>query len=246
MTIQEIAHPPIATRDAWLAARKTLLAHEKEVTKHYDRVSAERRRLPMVKLDKTYTFDGPEGKRSLRDLFDGHRQLIVYHFMFDPTWENGCDGCTGYVNELADLSMLPARDTQFVLISRAPLEKLQAYKARKGWDRPWYSSFGSDFNYDFQVTTDRGETHGLSVFFRIDDDVFHCYSTYNRGTESLTDSYRLLDMTPYGRQEDWEDSPSGWPQRPTYGQDYLVPSAREDIMRVGRYLLVTNATGMAR
>ena len=217
MTIQEIAHPPIATRDAWLAARKTLLAHEKEVTKHYDRVSAERRRLPMVKLEKTYTFDGPEGKRSLLDLFDGHHQLIVYHFMFDPAWENGCDGCTGYVNELADLSMLPARDTQFVLISRAPLEKLQAYQARKGWDRPWYSSFGSDFNYDFQVTTDTGETHGLSVFFRIDDDVFHTYSTYNRGTESLTDSYRLLDMTPYGRQEDWEDSPSGWPQRPTYG-----------------------------
>jgi predicted dithiol-disulfide oxidoreductase (DUF899 family) len=217
MTIQEIAHPPIATRDEWLAARKTLLAHEKEVTKHYDRVSAERRRLPMVKLEKTYTFDGPEGKRSLLDLFDGHHQLIVYHFMFDPAWENGCDGCTGFVNELADLSMLPARDTQFVLISRAPLEKLQAYKARKGWDRPWYSSFGSDFNYDFQVTTDTGETHGLSVFFRIDDDIFHTYSTYNRGTESLTDSYRLLDVTPYGRQEDWEDSPSGWPQHPTYG-----------------------------
>ena len=217
MTIQEIAHPPIATRDEWLAARKTLLAHEKEVTKHYDRISAERRRLPMVKLEKTYMFDGPEGKRSLLDLFDGHHQLIVYHFMFDPAWENGCDGCTGFVNELADLSMLPARDTQFVLISRAPLEKLQAYKARKGWDRPWYSSFGSDFNYDFQVTTDTGETHGLSVFFRIDDDVFHTYSTYNRGTESLTDSYRLLDVTPYGRQEDWEDSPAGWPQHPTYG-----------------------------
>ena len=217
MTIQEIAHPPIATRDEWLAARKALLAHEKEVTKHYDRVSAERRRLPMVKLEKTYTFDCPEGKRSLLDLFDGHHQLIVYHFMFDPAWENGCDGCTGFVNALADLSMLPARDTQFVLISRAPLEKLQAYKTRKGWDRPWYSSFGSDFNYDFQVTTDTGETHGLSVFFRIDDDVFHTYSTYNRGTESLTDSYRLLDVTPYGRQEDWEDSPAGWPQHPTYG-----------------------------
>jgi len=217
MTIQEIAHPPIATRDEWLAARKTLLAHEKEVTKQYDRVSAERRRLPMVKLEKTYTFDGPEGKRSLLDLFDGHHQLIVYHFMFDPAWENGCDGCTGFVNALADLSMLPARDTQFVLISRAPFEKLQAYKTRKGWDRPWYSSFGSDFNYDFQVTTDTGETHGLSVFFRIDDDIFHTYSTYNRGTESLTDSYRLLDVTPYGRQEDWEDSPAGWPQHPTYG-----------------------------
>jgi predicted dithiol-disulfide oxidoreductase (DUF899 family) len=217
MTIQDLAHPPIATRDEWLAARKTLLAHEKEVTKHYDRVSAERRRLPMVKLEKTYMFDSPEGKRSLLDLFDGHRQLIVYHFMFDPAWENGCDGCTGFVNELADLSLLPARDTQFVLISRAPLAKLLDYKARKGWNRPWYSSFGSDFNYDFQVTTDKGETHGLSVFFRIDDDIFHTYSTYNRGTESLTDSYRLLDVTPYGRQEDWEDSPSGWPQHPTYG-----------------------------
>lgn len=217
MAIQDLAHPPIATRDAWLAARKTLLAHEKELTKHYDRVSAERRRLPMVKLEKSYLFDGPEGKRSLRDLFDSHRQLIVYHFMFDPAWENGCDGCTGFVNELADVSLLAARDTQFVLISRAPFEKLHAYKQRKGWDRPWYSSFGSDFNYDFQVTTNTGETHGLSVFFRIDDEVFHTYSTYNRGVESLTDSYRLLDVTPYGRQEDWEDSPSGWPQRPTYG-----------------------------
>jgi predicted dithiol-disulfide oxidoreductase (DUF899 family) len=217
MTIQDPAHPRIVTRDEWLTARKTLLAHEKELTKHYDRVSAERRRLPMVKLEKTYTFDGSEGKRSLYDLFDGHRQLIVYHFMFDPAWDNGCDGCTGYVNELADLSMLPARDTRFVLISRAPLDKLQAYKTRKGWERPWYSSFGTDFNYDFQVTTDTGETHGLSVFFRIDADVFHTYSTYNRGTESLTDAYRLLDMTPYGRQEDWEDSPAGWPQRPTYG-----------------------------
>ena len=217
MTTQDLVHPPIATRDEWLAARKTLLAHEKEATKHYDRVSAERRRLPMVKIEKTYMFDGPEGKRSLIDLFDGHRQLIVYHFMFDPGWEKGCDGCTGYVNALADLSMLPARDTHFVLISRAPLEKLQAYQARMGWDRRWYSSFGSDFNYDFQATTDQGETHGLSVFFRIDDAIFHTYSTYNRGTESLTDSYRLLDVTPYGRQEDWEDSPSGWPQHPTYG-----------------------------
>lgn len=217
MTTQVLAHPPIATRDEWLAARKTLLAHEKELTKQADRVSAERRRLPMVKLEKTYTFDGPDGTRSLRDLFDGKHQLIVYHFMFDPAWENGCDGCTGFVNDLGDLSDLQARDTQFVLISRAPLDKLQGYASRKGWDLPWYSSFHTDFNQDFQVTTETGETHGLSVFFRVDDQVFHTYSTYNRGTESLTDTYRLLDMTPYGRQEDWEDSPSGWPQRPTYG-----------------------------
>ncbi len=217
MTIPDPAHPPIVPREEWLTARNTLLAHEKALTRHADRVSAERRRLPMVKLDKTYTFDGPDGTRTLLELFDGHRQLIVYHFMFDPAWNKGCDGCTGYVNDLGDLSELAARATQFVLISRAPFEKLQAYKLRKGWDRPWYSSYGTVFNDDFQVTTDTGETHGLSVFFRIDDDVFHTYSTYNRGTESLTDVYRLLDMTPYGRQEAWEDSPSGWPQRPTYG-----------------------------
>jgi predicted dithiol-disulfide oxidoreductase (DUF899 family) len=217
MQTHDSFHPRIVSRDEWASARETLLAHEKELTKHHDRVSAERRRLPMVKLEKPYLFDGPEGKRSLYDLFDGQQQLIVYHFMFDPAWDKGCDGCTGFVNDLGDLSELPVRNTQFVLISRAPLAKLQAYMALKGWQRPWYSSFDSDFNYDFNATTNGGENHGLSVFFRVGDDLFHTYSTYNRGTESLTDVYRLLDMTPYGRQEDWEDSPAGWPQRPTYG-----------------------------
>lgn len=217
MTTQNLPHPRIATREEWLTARETLLEHEKEVTRHHDRVNAERRRLPMVKIEKSYVFDGPEGKRSLLDLFADKTQLIVYHFMFDPEWENGCMGCTGFVNDLGDLSELNVRNTQFVLISRAPLEKLQAYKERMGWERPWYSSFGTDFNYDFLVTTEDGETHGLSVFFRIGDELFHTYSTYKRGCESLSDVYRLLDVTPYGRQEDWEDSPSGWPQRPTYG-----------------------------
>jgi predicted dithiol-disulfide oxidoreductase (DUF899 family) len=239
----EIAHPPVATRDEWLAERKKLLQHEKEVTRHRDRVAAERRRLPMVPLDKKYTFDGPQGKRSLLDLFDGYRQLIVYHFMFDPEWDKGCPGCTGFVDSLGDLSLLGDRDTAFVVISRAPLPKLEKYKAQKGWDVPWYSSFGSDFNYDFHVTLDervapveynyrskeeweqrkgdahimKGEAHGLSVFFRVDDDVFHTYSSYARGVEGLTNGFSLLDVTPYGRQEDWEDSPPGWPQRPTYG-----------------------------
>jgi predicted dithiol-disulfide oxidoreductase (DUF899 family) len=217
MTIQDLAHPPIATREEWLTAREALLAHEKEATKQHDRVSAERRRLPMVKLDKTYTFAGPAGERSLYDLFNGRHQLIVYHFMFDPSWDKGCIGCTGFVNDLGDLSELAARDTSFVLISQAPFEKLQAYQTKMGWERPWYSSFASDFNQDFQVTVNGGERHGLSVFFRIGEDLFHTYSTYNRGCESLSDVYRLLDMTPYGRQEDWEDSPTGWPQRPTYG-----------------------------
>jgi len=242
MATDQIAHPPIVSEEVWLAERKKLLAHEKELTKHRDRVNAERRRLPMVRIEKDYSFEGPEGKRSLRDLFEGYHQLIVYHFMFDPEWDEGCMGCTGFVDALGKLSMLNERDTTFVLISRAPLAKLEAYKKRWGWDVPWYSSFGSDFNYDYHVTLDetvapieynyqnkeqlearrgpgevKGEDHGLSVFFRMDDELFHTYSVYARGTEGITDAYSLLDMTPYGRQEDFEDSPPGWPQKPTYG-----------------------------
>jgi len=234
MTNQAIAHPPIASREEWLVARTVLLDQEKALTRQQDRLSAERRRLPMVKVDKHYTFDGPDGKRTLLDLFEGRRQLIVYHFMFGPDWEKGCPGCTGYVNTLGDLSPLHDRDTTFVLISRAPLAKLAAYKAEKGWDRPWYSSFGSDFNYDFHATIDasvappvhnyrsvpdaeNGEVSALSVFFRIGDEIYHTYSSFARGVEYLTNTSTLLDVTPYGRQEEWEDSPVGWPQHPTYG-----------------------------
>jgi len=236
-------HPPVASRDEWIAERKKLLRDEKELTGHYDRVNAERRRLPMVKIEKNYVFDGPNGQRDLEDLFEGRRQLIIYHFMFDPSWDKGCTGCTSFVDALGDLSLLNKRDTTFAVVSRAPLEKLEAYKKEKGWKVSWYSSFHTDFNYDFHVTLDpkvspveynyrtkpemakakghpvklEGEEHGLSVFFRLDDELFHTYSAYARGTESLTDAYRLLDVTPYGRQQDFEDSPSGWPQRPTYG-----------------------------
>ncbi len=242
MTASTIPHTEIVTRDQWLLERKILLELEKQLTKHYDRVTAERRRLPMVRIEKDYVFDGPHGERSLRDLFEDRRQLIVYHFMFDPGWEKGCSGCTGFIDALGDLSLLNKRDTTFAVVSRAPLPKLAAYKALKGWDIAWFSSFGSDFNYDFHVTLDaqiapieynfrtqdevdrakghavklQGEEHGLSVFFRIDDEVYHSYSAYARGNESITDSYRLLDITPYGRQQDFEDSPPGWPQKPTY------------------------------
>jgi predicted dithiol-disulfide oxidoreductase (DUF899 family) len=251
MTDSTVPHPPIASREDWLTQRLALLAREKELTHHRDRVNAERRRLPMVKLDKTYAFDGPSraggtdnagARPTLLDLFQGRRQLIVYHFMFDPKWEKGCPGCTGYIDAIGDLSMLSQRNTTFAVISRAPLAKLEAYRKQKGWDIDWYSSFGSDFNYDFHVTLDdsvtpieynfrnkaemearkgpsgmQGEEHGLSVLFRLGDEVFHTYSAYARGTESLVDSYDLLDTTPYGRQQDFEDSPPGWPQKPTYG-----------------------------
>jgi predicted dithiol-disulfide oxidoreductase (DUF899 family) len=238
-----IPHPPIASRDQWLGERKKLLADEKELTKHYDRINAGRRRLPMVKIEKDYVFDGPKGKASLQDLFDGRRQLVIYHFMFDPTWDKGCSGCTTWIDALGDQSPLKDRDTTFVVVSRAPLAKLEAYQAQKGWSIVWFSSFGSDFNYDFHVTLDpkvapveynyqnqaeteakaghavtlEGEHHGLSVLFRLDDDIFHTYSVFARGCESLPNAYRLLDTTPYGRQQDFEDSPSGWPQKPTYG-----------------------------
>src|ERR1700681_3310872 len=154
MTTSTISHPPIVFRDQWLAERKELLGHEKELTKHYDRVNAERRRLPMVKIEKNYFFEGPNGKPSLKDLFEGRRQLIVYHFMFDLTWDKGCSGCTGFVDALGDLSLLNKRDTTFVVISRAPLAKLDAYKKERGWSITWVSSFGSNFNYDFHVTLD--------------------------------------------------------------------------------------------
>src|SRR5579871_4404794 len=211
MTNYDIAHPTIVSRDEWLVARETLLLHEKELTRQRDRVAAERRRLPMVKIEKDYLFDGPAGKVSLGSLFEGRRQLVIYHFMFDPASDKGCPGCTGFINEFGDLSTLNERDTTFALISRAPLTKLEAYRALQGWKIPWYSSFESDFNYDYHVSSESGEGQGLSVFFRIGDEVFHTYSTYARGVETLTDSYALLDTTPYGRQEDFEDSPPGWP-----------------------------------
>jgi predicted dithiol-disulfide oxidoreductase (DUF899 family) len=242
MTDSMIAHPPITSRDVWLTARKALLAEEKALTRRRDAVNAMRRRLPMVRVEKSYEFDGPNGPVTLLDLFEGRRQLIIYHFMFDPAWEAGCPGCTGFFNSLGDLSLLAARDTTMAVISRAPLEKLQRYRATRSWPLPWVSSFRSDFNYDFHASQDesiapvehnyrsqaeleqsgqarfaRGENHGLSVFFRIDDEVFHCYSSFARGTEGITDAFSLLDATPYGRQQDFEDSPAGWPQRPTYG-----------------------------
>src|SRR5215472_13025724 len=146
--------PQVASRDEWLAARKALLAREKEATRARDALSAERRRLPMVAISKDYVFEGPGGKASLRDLFEGRRQLIVYHFMFDPSWDEGCNACSILVDNMGHPAHMHARDTTLALVSRAPLSRIEPFKERMGWTLPWSSSFGSDFNYGFHVTTD--------------------------------------------------------------------------------------------
>lgn len=221
--------PEIVSREEWVAARKRLLTQEKELTKARDELSANRRRLPMVEIDKEYVFEGPDGRATLLDLFEGRRQLIVDHFMFDPEWAEGCSSCSGRVDQYGNLEHLHNRQTTVAVVSRAPLAKIQRFKARKGWTFPWYSSFGSDFNYDFHVTLDpgvtpveynyktpaelaamgypdiRGELHGTSVFLRDGDRVFHTYSTYARGTEQVGGTHYYLDMTALGRQEDWEE-----------------------------------------
>jgi predicted dithiol-disulfide oxidoreductase (DUF899 family) len=212
--------PRVVSPDEWQAARKELLVKEKEATRARDALAAERRRLPMVRIEKDYVFEGPDGEASLLDLFDGRRQLIVYHFMFAPGapgWPSaGCDGCSMVVDNVGHLAHLHARDTSFALVSRAPIEKIEPYKERMGWSVPWFSSAGSDFNVDFGLTTDEGETFGLSVFLRDGDTVFRTYFTSERGVEALGSNWTFLDLTPLGRQEDWEDSPEGYPQTPRY------------------------------
>jgi predicted dithiol-disulfide oxidoreductase (DUF899 family) len=219
--------PPVVTREEWLAARLALLEKEKLATRQRDALNAERRRLPMVEIVKPYLFEGPDGPATLLDLFEGRRQLAVYHFMFDPSWDSGCSSCSFSVDNFGHLSHLNSRDTTLAVVSRAPLAKITPFKRRMGWTFPWYSSFGSDFNYDFHVTLDEsvapvqynyrdgqtlarlghvtrlsGEQSGLSAFFRDGGRVFHTYSTYARGDDLLSTTYNFLDLTVLGRQED--------------------------------------------
>jgi predicted dithiol-disulfide oxidoreductase (DUF899 family) len=208
--------PPIVTRAEWQTARAELLVREKELTRLKDSVSAARRRLPMVEITEPYPFDTEAGTATLLDLFDGRSQLIVQHFMFGPGWKQGCDGCSMMADHIGPLSHLHAKDTSFVLVSRAELPTLLAFRDRMGWKLPWASSAGSAFNDDFGVTVDGEEIHSVSVFLRDGDRVFHTWQTFGRGEEPFMVVFDLLDLTPYGRQETWEDSPEGWPQQPPY------------------------------
>jgi predicted dithiol-disulfide oxidoreductase (DUF899 family) len=223
-----MALPEIVSRDEWLDARLRLLALEKEQTARNTGLYAERRRLPMVRIDKKYVFEGPDGPVTLAELFGDRSQLIIQHVMFDPQWEAACPGCTASIDVIPErlLAQVHSRDTAFAAVSRAPLAKLEAYKAARGWVVPWYSSADSDFNYDFHVTLDKSrgsveynyqdlsakiedgeseEVPGFSCFLRDGGEIFHTYSAYARGTEQVIAAYALLDMTAFGRSEDWEE-----------------------------------------
>jgi predicted dithiol-disulfide oxidoreductase (DUF899 family) len=216
--------PPVVTESEWRAALDSLRTKEKEQTRARDVLAAERRRLPRVRIDKEYVFEGPDGRVSLLELFEGRRQLLLYNFMFGPNQDAGCDGCSMVVDQIGHLAHLHARDTSFALVSRAPIDKIDRYQKRMGWTIPWVSSFDSDFNVDFGFSPAEpqpdayqdGEEFGLNVFFRDGDEIFRTYETRERGVEALGSVWTFLDLTPLGRQEEWEDSPPGYPQTPPY------------------------------
>ncbi|HET9378597.1 MAG TPA: thioredoxin family protein [Chthoniobacterales bacterium] len=215
--------PRVVSPDEWLVARKKLLAKEKQLTRQRDAVNAVRRDLPWTKVDKQYVFDGPNGKETLADLFAGRSQLIVYHFMFGPDWNEGCPSCSFNMDHTdGALVHLAQRDVAFVAISRAPISKIAPFKKRMGWRFRWVSSYGTDFNYDYHVSFTKDEmtkgkvyynfdlnefpseeAPGISVFYKDSSgDIFHTYSSYARGTETALGTYNYLDLVPKGRDED--------------------------------------------
>lgn len=226
----DMSLPQVVSREEWLTARRRLLAKEQELTRHRDALNSDRRKLPMVRVEKNYLFEGARGQVRLADIFEGCRQLIIHHFMFDPNWEAGCPTCSAASDELSTglLARLRARDTAFAAVSLAPFAKIKAYRAWNGWTFPWYSSFGSDFNYDFHATLDERmapvvydfqskaeilagdeandlvvadepvEVPGVSCFLRDSDSIYHTYSAYADGIEQLSCAQSFLDLTTFG------------------------------------------------
>jgi predicted dithiol-disulfide oxidoreductase (DUF899 family) len=228
--------PAVASREEWLAARAKLLEREKQFTRDRDALGAERRRLPMVRVEKDYRFTWAGGEVGLLDLFGDRQQLLMQHLMFDPAWDEPCGSCTAMADGMGEgiRDQLRRRNTAYVAVSRAPYPKLAGWRESRGWTFDWYSSYGGDFNYDYHTTIDPavapveynyrdqaqleamniawrdwcGEQPGISCFLRDGDDVFHTYSTYGRGVEVMMPAYPLLDITSLGRQEEWEQ-PAG-------------------------------------
>jgi len=213
----------IVSHDEWLVARKRLLAKERELTRLRDELSAERRNLPRVRVNKTYVFDGPNGKETLADLFGRRRQLIIYHFMFGPGWKEGCVGCSFLADHIDGARVhIEHRDVSLVVVARAPLPQIEAFKERMRWRFKWVSSSGNDFNYDYHVSFTRNDMilgkvyfnyemrefvsedlPGVSVFYKdADGGIFHTYSAFARDAEALCGAYSYIDLTPLGRQEE--------------------------------------------
>jgi predicted dithiol-disulfide oxidoreductase (DUF899 family) len=218
------------SRNEWIEIRKQLLEREKELTRLQDKLSLERRQLPWLKVEKNYVFDGPKGKETLADLFDGRSQLFVYHFMFGPDWEEGCPSCSMVADHMdGSVAHLAQRDVTLAAVSRAPLSKIEAFKMRMGWRFKWVSSYNNDFNHDYRVSFTKDEiakgkyynygtsefpseeAHGTSVFYKDEaGEVFHTYSSYARGPEPLLGVYSYLDLVPKGRDEDAFPFPMAW------------------------------------
>jgi predicted dithiol-disulfide oxidoreductase (DUF899 family) len=248
MPTRTVDNPKIVSREEWLAARKQLLAKEKQLTRERDALAIERRQLPWVKIEKNYVFDSPSGKKTLADLFDGRSQLIIYHFMFGPDWNEGCPSCSFNMDH-ADPALvhLAQRDVSFAAISRAPSSKIEPFKKRMGWKFTWVSSYGSDFNYDFQASFTpeqiakgkveynfdlmqfpSAEAPGISVFYKDKDgNIFHTYSAYARGSENTINTYNYLDYVPKGRDEDGLPFTMSWLRHhDRYESGYLADADR--------------------
>jgi predicted dithiol-disulfide oxidoreductase (DUF899 family) len=216
--------PNVVSAEQWKAANERILSKEKELTRQSDALAAERRRQPIMRIEKEYELDGPKGQATLLDLFEGRRQLFVYNFMFGPNQDVGCGGCSMVVDQVAPPAHLHARDTSFALASRAPIEKLERYRKRMGWDVPWYSWGRGTYGVDLGLSPAEprvgeyqdGEMFGLNAFFRDGNDVYRTYFTSRRGMEVIGTVWSYLDRSLLGRQETWEDSPEGWPQTAPY------------------------------